>query len=821
MEVPLMEDSMEMASPYMGQADDFDIDIDLMDDHASNMDSDMMGADEFSQPQEPNNDAIFDADMVDEPSEGSMVDVDNYVAEDHDIDVQSQGEPYEAEMTEGDQVEDVVAPEIAVTHVPTLENAIEQSNEDVPAPIEQAEPAMVEQVSHTLPETQDGRIEPTPVPTEVPAPEAESQTEDADKNEDNQAEPGTPEEDDDLAEPPTETLDFGQIHNAPQQEEPSEKANDAIKSDAAATDAIKENVAVSEDQVPIETSEDSQQVEKQSGPEVDHHDEGETQNIHHEVLHPVKIIYQENEIALFPPFEGDSAETFFLQDEDVAYESFSQLFKALRQVLQGNVAENEVLIIDIDTLGIQMTEDSSHTSQVTLHQIVDIYLRLSRNDGANHPDALYLTLSSKRAFPAEIADLLDAANDGKTLSEIHSWDEYDEGEPGSEDDHTHGVEEHEDEAYYITEAEQKLSIPEDQSASKPEDEKVPIDDDLPTQQQHSDEAKPEDSNLPAKDEANISVPEVEAATEAQPFSVQFEANEINEQNQPQQTDPDHDDLYEDHYESEGPHSESTTTVAAAPGETDAQEEYTHDDQLGQVDDTSTEQHDENVHEDDHDYDDLGPDEYFEDEDVGFVNNSETSQEGRDSSHAGTGDAQQPIEKEPVSEEQDEDGLGTPPSAAPTSVGLLPDEANPNLPEQTTSTLESETKDVSDNKEQTPEPTDDLLGIAVDLMQTPAKDSEHDALDQLEGLDDEYDENDPSAAAPIGGPDADNDEFDENEFGDYDTNFEETEGVEFGETDPSFAESQSHDNASTKRSREEEEDWDVEDTTLEAKRRRPS
>lgn len=353
-----MEDSMEMASPYMGQADDFDIDIDLMDDHASNMDSDMMGADEFSQPQEPNNDAIFDADMVDEPSEGSMVDVDNYVAEDDDIDVQSQGEPYETEMTEGDQVEDVVAPEIAVTHVPTLENAIEPSNEDVPAPIEQAEPAMVEQVSHTLPETQDGRIEPAPAPTEIPAPEAQSQTEDADKNEDNQAEPGTPEEDDDLAEPPTETLDFGQVHNASQQEEPSENANDAIKSDAAATDASKENVAVSEDQVPVETSEDSQQAEKQSGSEVDHHDEGEAQNLHHEVLHPVKIIYQENEIALFPPFEGDSAETFFLQDEDVAYESFSQLFKALRQVLQGNVAENEVLIIDIDTLGIQMTEVS-------------------------------------------------------------------------------------------------------------------------------------------------------------------------------------------------------------------------------------------------------------------------------------------------------------------------------------------------------------------------------------------------------------------------------------------------------------------------------
>jgi hypothetical protein len=70
----------------------------------------------------------------------------------------------------------------------------------------------------------------------------------------------------------------------------------------------------------------------------------------------VKIYYQDNEIALFPPLEGDSAETFFLHDEDVAYENIGELFKALRLVLQGNVADNEVLVIDVDVLGIQMTE---------------------------------------------------------------------------------------------------------------------------------------------------------------------------------------------------------------------------------------------------------------------------------------------------------------------------------------------------------------------------------------------------------------------------------------------------------------------------------
>jgi hypothetical protein len=92
--------------------------------------------------------------------------------------------------------------------------------------------------------------------------------------------------------------------------------------------------------------------------EVDHLITGDTEPAHHESLHPVKIIYQENEIALFPPLEGDSAETFFLHDEEVAYESIEKLFKSLRQVLQGNVADNEVLVIDIESLGIQMTEVS-------------------------------------------------------------------------------------------------------------------------------------------------------------------------------------------------------------------------------------------------------------------------------------------------------------------------------------------------------------------------------------------------------------------------------------------------------------------------------
>ena len=347
-----MDDTMEMASPYLGQADDFDIDIDLMEDHVSNMDSDMMGADEFSttsQPHEQNNDAILDADMADEPSEGSMVDADTYAEEDNDIDVQFEEGTYEAEMTESD-----VAPAAPISYVPSLHVELAPSNED--------KPALVEQPFDAVPQTSSDHLESASVQNETPVPAVEGPS--------NQAEPGTvggggddDDDDDDLAEPPSGTVNFSETNNDREKKEPNEEANETVQPSVSNPEVknmphedlarSQENSAAEEPSVNTGTHTEGQPVS-----EVDHHVAGDTESIRHESLHPVKIIYQENEIALFPPLEGDSAETFFLHDEDVAYDNVEKLFKALRQVLQGNVADNEVLVIDIDALGIQMTEVS-------------------------------------------------------------------------------------------------------------------------------------------------------------------------------------------------------------------------------------------------------------------------------------------------------------------------------------------------------------------------------------------------------------------------------------------------------------------------------
>lgn len=356
MEVQATGDSMEMASPYQGQADDFDIDIDLMEDHVSNMDSDMMGADEFtstSQPNELNNDAIYDADMADGPSEGSMIDADNYADEDNDIDVQFEEEPYEEEMIETDQAEDmnIAAPVIHLEPAATNEVTASPIKEDATVTTVEPLEAAPQGTSGSmgLASVQD---EPQTSGTEGP---------------DTQAQPSTA-VDDDLAEQPSETVISPETGGHHGKSELVEEANEISQSSVSETEATQvPNEAPQANQIKHSIEDphiDEAAPEAQSGSEENNQVADEDESLQQvtyidESVHPVKILYQDCEIALFPPLEGDLADTFFIEDEALAYENIDQIFKALRQVLQKTLAGNEVLVIDIDTLGIQMTEVST------------------------------------------------------------------------------------------------------------------------------------------------------------------------------------------------------------------------------------------------------------------------------------------------------------------------------------------------------------------------------------------------------------------------------------------------------------------------------
>ncbi|CAG8909717.1 unnamed protein product [Penicillium egyptiacum] len=829
MEVPATGDSMEMASPYQGQADEFDIDIDLMEDHVSNMDSDMMGADEFthtSQHNELNNDAIYDADMADEPSEGSMIDADNYPDEDHDIDVQFDEEAYEEEMIETDQAEDI---DIAA---PAIHLQPAGSDKDAASPIKEDATVTPVEPLEAAPQGSGDSRELAPVQDEAPT----SCVEDADT----QAQLSTAA--DDLAEEPSENVISPEAGGRNEKTELGEETNEISQPSVSETPQVPD-----EDPEPSQTKHSAKDshvddtVHPETQPvceenqEVADADESLQQGTYiDEPLHPVKILYQDSEIALFPPLEGDVADTFFVEDEALAYDNIGEIFKALRQVLQKTMAGNEVLVIDIDTLGIQITEDSFHTSQVTLHQILELYLRLCRNDGTTEPDALYLTLSTRRAFPAELADLNDAAIEGKKLSELHSelqsWDEYDEAEAGSEEDlGAHGAEEREDEVYYTNEAQKELSITEVQTAQEVGEEQALDSEQSQVKAEAVSDAQPGIAHAQDEDRPTSSEQSAEAAPESESYLVQLEKKKSDhfdesrhpESDQDQEYDHGYGDTNGEHYDSEDRQSDSTATVAALPGASEIKEHSQHV-PLDVAADAGTDQKDnENYYAEDPEDDDLGPDEYYEHEVIGAVDDSEAFQKDITGSENADVDAQEPADQASVLDEEDTDELDAPPTDEIVSEILLRDETDHPSHDQPAPALGSGLHEASDKKEQAPEPADDLLGIAVDLMQTPPRHTENDALDHFEGIDYDEPEDDLDVHVAADAEGADGREFDENHFGDYDTHFEGSEAGELVGTDPSLTDPQTNQNSSAKRSREDEDDWDLVETTVDTKRRRSS
>ena len=135
-------------------------------------------------------------------------------------------------------------------------------------------------------------------------------------------------------------------------------------------------------------------------------------------VHPVVVGYEGSEVSLFPPSKDDSSETFFLQDESLAGASISELFAAIRGVLADSIGQDDELEMTLEELGLSLTEDSQHAQRVTLSQILDLHVQLLHHDGIDHPDALYMTLTSKAGFHKRLNSLTEAVGDGKGMSQV-------------------------------------------------------------------------------------------------------------------------------------------------------------------------------------------------------------------------------------------------------------------------------------------------------------------------------------------------------------------------------------------------------------------
>lgn len=367
MAFPTMEDplgdSMDVASPYPGHADDFEIDIDIMEDQASNADNDfdVRDASPEAMPQPEDLVATNDADMDDVAEPSATNTFDN--AESHNQNnstVYSSHVTYESEMLDEDYEEDIDAPipdsealavEAGKTLEPSEDLSRKQNLEEQPGPSRDenqnsVEPVVDEHEQHVDVEEH----EPNAANEGINQDDAERVPEGVHENEHYHQYDETPSHRDDTnstahvesQQAPTLSNTEAQTPDQPEGGEP----DDGGEPDEA---GLAHDVG-------------EEHEEHDQYPQAEHDPEGEDQHPettqHERYLHPVKVLYQDSEISLFPPREGDSSETFFLEDEGLAYENLDHLLAACRQILGEHVSEDEVLVLDIESLGLQLSEVS-------------------------------------------------------------------------------------------------------------------------------------------------------------------------------------------------------------------------------------------------------------------------------------------------------------------------------------------------------------------------------------------------------------------------------------------------------------------------------
>lgn len=355
MDAPGFNDQMELTSDHPNAAenvDDFDIDIDLMQDQEPDndviVDDALPPTEELEAVPEHMSDGQQDADMLDEdvPEEHASANppYEQYQEGYHQPEgtYYDNNNSYEAEMVDGfeEEIEKPLPNMDDADH--DLEQAEDISRENVEE--EPLEPPENEQIHTETTKPFEGTVISEAEAThtreeEIPKPQPEQE----------------------------ETLDQEsqpvQVYSNTEQEEITNQEHADIDDHAAhdpksgrQTVTESETLQVTEDAREAEIAPDTENAKKVDN-ELEYQDEDQSEVVPG-LPSPltIKVLYQDNEISLFPPREGDSSETFFLEDEGLASENLSELLKACRQVLGDYIGEGEQLTFDIDPLNLHLTE---------------------------------------------------------------------------------------------------------------------------------------------------------------------------------------------------------------------------------------------------------------------------------------------------------------------------------------------------------------------------------------------------------------------------------------------------------------------------------
>ncbi|KAL8738792.1 MAG: hypothetical protein Q9181_000470 [Wetmoreana brouardii] len=141
-------------------------------------------------------------------------------------------------------------------------------------------------------------------------------------------------------------------------------------------------------------------------------------------MHPVVVLYQENEMYLFPPTQAgqDHNQTFFLSDENLAGGPIGNLFNECRNVLGDSISDQEELEISFEDLGLWIRESTTDTSSTSLVDMIDVFLHLHYNDGNDSPPPMRISLLTNVRFSQRLDYLLNCVAEGKGMSQLESED---------------------------------------------------------------------------------------------------------------------------------------------------------------------------------------------------------------------------------------------------------------------------------------------------------------------------------------------------------------------------------------------------------------
>ncbi|KAK2813764.1 hypothetical protein FQN50_000162 [Emmonsiellopsis sp. PD_5] len=447
MEPVAFDDSMEVVASeaghgHAGHIDDIEIDLDLAQDRIPEDDNDVVVEDASATASDHptgEEEGTYDAHMADgEFLEGEYVQdpQDSYQFEDdsayHDPN------EYEAEM-EDEYEEDIDAP------IP--DNGVQDKNE--PNEEAEGEEKVTDSNQPVIPQTSS-----KPEQGEAEASGTSSRTEQEPAIETEIEEPGPPEK-----------INSNDNVHTPQAAEVSEAADQAESYEDDTDKLPAAESEAKEGQAQFESQGHDLEQSQEAGSDItetyhliqpeDYEEQSVQEGGEHAgngpTLHAVKVLYQDNEISLFPPVEGDPSETFFLEDEELAHTPIGQLVEACRQVLGDHIGGDEELIMDIECLSLHLPEYSIGKSTISLAQIIRVYLDLCLHDGINDPEPLYISLSTRSTFEADFRHLTTVAQEGKGLSYIQTWEDYDLDKAEGDVSHPDGEEEVADGARTLSE----------------------------------------------------------------------------------------------------------------------------------------------------------------------------------------------------------------------------------------------------------------------------------------------------------------------------------------------------------------------------------